>query len=228
MGGFIVQGPGGNSNPPSCLDRLHNVHRRPPDASLICRRAATLAAAKTASNFFQFAVAPVSGDQCSLSSIAFVTYQQNPHATATVVLEYSTNAFATAGVAVATNNPVSNDWNGATNTVSLSGISALQNLTNTVTFRIWGYGFGPYEDKGLGQVAGNNPDVVVVGTVTFPVVTPVSISLQMTNSNLRLTWPHGTLLESSNVSGPWTTNFAASPFTVSPTNAQKFYRLRVQ
>ena len=161
--------------------------------------AATLAAAKTAGNFFQFAVAPASGNQCSLSSIAFVTYQQNPHATATVVLEYSTNGFATAGVAVATNNPVSNDWNGATNTVSLSGISALQNITNTVTFRIWGYGFGAYEDKGLGQVPGNNPDVVVVGTVTFPAAPSVSISLQMSGSNLQLTWPQGTLLESSNV-----------------------------
>ena len=81
--------------------------------------AATLAAAKTAGSYFQFAVAPVSGDQCSLSSVAFTTYQQNPNATATVVLEYSTNGFATAGVAVATNNPISNDWNGATNTVSL-------------------------------------------------------------------------------------------------------------
>ena len=188
--------------------------------------AATLAAAKTAGNFFQFAVAPASGNQCSLSSIAFVTYQQNPNATATVVLEDSTNGFATAGVAVATNNPVSNDWNGATNTVSLSGISALQNINNTIAFRIWGYGFGPFEDKGLGQVPDNNPDVAVVGTVTFP--SPVSISLQRNGSNLQLTWLQGTLLESSNVLGPWTTNFATSPFTVSPTNAQKFYRLRVQ
>jgi len=188
--------------------------------------ATTLAAAKTAGNYFQFAVAPVSGDQFSLSSIAFVTYQQNPHAAATAVLEYSTNGFATAGVAVATNNPVSNDWNGTTNTVSLSGISVLQNITNTVTFRIWGYGFGPFEDKGLGQVPGNNPDLDVVGTVKFP--SPVSISLQMNGSNLQLTWPQGTLLESSNVSGPWTTNIATSPFIVSPTNAQRFYRLRVQ
>ena len=80
----------------------------------------------------------------------------------------------------------------------------------------------------MGQVPGNNPDVVVVGTVTFPVAAPVSISLQMSGSNLQLIWPQGTLLESSNVSGPWTTNFAASPFIVSPTNAQRFYRLRVQ
>ena len=190
--------------------------------------AATLAAAKTAGNYFQFTVAPVTGNQCSLASIAFVTYQQNSHATATVVLEYSTNSFATAGVALATNNPVSSDWNGTTNTVSLSGISALQNLTNAVTFRIWGYGFGGYEDKGLGEVAGNNADVAVVGTVTFPVAAPVSISLQMSGANLQLTWPQGTLLESSNVLGPWTTNVATSPFTVSPTNAQKFYRLQVQ
>jgi hypothetical protein len=189
--------------------------------------AATLAAAKTAGSFFQFAVAPVSGDQCSLSSIALVTYQQNTHATATVVLEYSTNGFATAGVAVATNNPVSDGWNGNSKTVSLSGISALQNITSTVTFRIWGYGFGAFEDKGLGQVPGNNADVAVIGTVTFPLA-PVSISLQMSGSNLQLTWPQGTLLESSNVLGPWTTNLAPSPFTVSPTNAQMFFRLRVQ
>jgi len=270
--------------------------------------ATTLSAAKTAGSYFQFAVAPFSGNQFSLSSIAFVTYQQNSHAAATVVLEYSINGFATAGVAVATNNPISYDWNGATNIVSLSGISVLQNITNMVTFRIWGYGFGPYEDKGLGQVAGNNPDVAVAGTVTFPVAAPtfnppagtyagsqsvtistttagstiryttdgstptpstgtlyagpaiigtntllqaiafqagylnsavagasytinlpaVSISLQMSGSNLQLTWPQGTLLESSNVSGPWTTNFATSPYTVSPTNAQMFYRIRVQ
>jgi hypothetical protein len=190
--------------------------------------AATLAAAKTAGSYFQFVAAPVSGDQCSLSSVAYATYQQTPHATATVVLEYSTNGFATAGIAVATNNPVSDGWNGATQTVSLSGISALQNITNAVTFRIWGYGFGAYEDKGLGEIAGNNPDVAVVGTVTFPVVAPVSLNLQRSGSNLQLTWPQGTLLESSNLSGSWTTNFGSSPFTVSPTNAQKFYRLRVQ
>jgi hypothetical protein len=187
---------------------------------------ANLAAAVAAGSYFQFGVGAASGNQFSIASVAGVAYQQNTDTNATTVLEYSTNGFATAGVAVATNNPVSNDWNGATNTVSLSGISALQNINNTIAFRIWGYGFGPFEDKGLGQVPDNNPDVAVVGTVTFP--SPVSISLQRNGSNLQLTWPQGTLLESSNVLGPWTTNFATSPFTVSPTNAQKFYRLRVQ
>lgn len=190
--------------------------------------ATNLAAARTAGSYFQFAVAPVSGNQCSLSSISWVTYQQNPHATATVVLEYSTNGFTTAGVPVATNSPVSSGWNGTTNTALLSGFSDLQNITNAVTFRIWGYGFGAYEDKGLGQVPGSNPDVAIIGAVAFPLVAPASISLQVTNSNLQLTWSQGTLLESTNLSGPWTTNLAIPPYIVSPTNAQKFYRLRLQ
>ena len=38
-------------------------------------------------------------------------------------------------------------------------------------------------------------------------------------------WTAGTLLESTNVTGPWVTNSGVSPYTVQPTNTQKFYRL---
>jgi len=40
-----------------------------------------------------------------------------------------------------------------------------------------------------------------------------------------LTWATGTLLETTNLAGPWATNSAASPYTVAPTNTQMFYRL---
>ena len=40
-----------------------------------------------------------------------------------------------------------------------------------------------------------------------------------------LNWTSGTLLEATNLSGPWVTNPAVSPYTVVPTNAQMFYRL---
>jgi hypothetical protein len=43
-----------------------------------------------------------------------------------------------------------------------------------------------------------------------------------------LSWPVGTLLEASELSGPWTTNNAASPYIVSPTAAKRFYRVLVQ
>jgi hypothetical protein len=55
----------------------------------------------------------------------------------------------------------------------------------------------------------------------------VVLNIQSTGANLVLTWSQGALLEASNVNGPWATNFAAlSPWTVSPTNAQKFYRVQ--
>jgi len=43
--------------------------------------------------------------------------------------------------------------------------------------------------------------------------------------NLTITWSQGTLLQATNLTGPWTTNAAASPYTASPTNAQMFFRV---
>jgi hypothetical protein len=67
-------------------------------------------------------------------------------------------------------------------------------------------------------------DAVVV---TAPA--PVTVYLTPSGANLQLTWSSGTLLEATNVTGPWVTNLTAtSPFVVSPTNAQMFFRVRVQ
>jgi len=49
--------------------------------------------------------------------------------------------------------------------------------------------------------------------------------IQNTVPNPVLNWVSGTLLGSSNLSGPWVTNSAVSPYMVVPTNAQMFYRL---
>jgi hypothetical protein len=40
-----------------------------------------------------------------------------------------------------------------------------------------------------------------------------------------LNWAAGTLQKTTNLSGPWVTNTAVSPYTVVPTNTQMFYRL---
>jgi hypothetical protein len=133
---------------------------------------ANLAAAESAGSYFQFGVSPVSGNQYSLASVAYVAYQQNTYAGSTIVLEYSTNNFATAGVPVNTNNPINSGWAGTTNVVSLAGLPALQNTSNSITFRLYGYGFPGYADKGLGLVPGDNPDLAVAGSVYYPVATP--------------------------------------------------------
>jgi|GEM_PF-1142054 len=58
----------------------------------------------------------------------------------------------------------------------------------------------------------------------------VSLNVQVsTDKKMQLTWPQGTLLQATNITGPWTTNATAiSPFTVNPTESQMFYRVKVQ
>ena len=43
-----------------------------------------------------------------------------------------------------------------------------------------------------------------------------------------LNWAAGTMLQAADITGPWATNPVASPYTVSPTNAQMFYRVLVR
>jgi hypothetical protein len=43
-----------------------------------------------------------------------------------------------------------------------------------------------------------------------------------------LTWSQGTLLQATNLAGPWVTNPAVSPYPVAPTNAMMFFKVRVE
>ncbi len=56
----------------------------------------------------------------------------------------------------------------------------------------------------------------------------VTLSIQKIVGGLQLNWPQGTLLESTNVLGPWTTNSATSPYTISNPTGNKYFRVRVQ
>lgn len=57
---------------------------------------------------------------------------------------------------------------------------------------------------------------------------PVSLSIQRSGNNYVVSWPRGTLLEADQITGPWTTNTATSPFTNSPSGSGKFYRVQVK
>jgi len=56
----------------------------------------------------------------------------------------------------------------------------------------------------------------------------INPSIKRTGTSLLLTWQQGTLLQSSNVTGPWVAISAASPYTVSPTNAWRYYHVQVK
>ena len=65
----------------------------------------------------------------------------------------------------------------------------------------------------------------IIASVTPPAVT---LSLQRSSTSFQLTWLRGVLLEADHLTGPWTTNAATSPFIVTPTAPQKFYRVIVR
>jgi hypothetical protein len=44
--------------------------------------------------------------------------------------------------------------------------------------------------------------------------------------NLTLLWSRGTLLQSTNLAGPWTTNPSASPCKFAPTNSQMYFKVK--
>ncbi len=61
-----------------------------------------------------------------------------------------------------------------------------------------------------------------------PPITFESSSATAAAGTFVLTWPQGTLLETTNLAGPWITNTTTSPCTVSPTNAHMYYRVKVE
>ena len=57
----------------------------------------------------------------------------------------------------------------------------------------------------------------------------VTLQIQPVGAGYQLIWAQGTLLEATDLMGPWTTNSAAtSGYTVTPDGVKKFYRILVQ
>jgi hypothetical protein len=57
----------------------------------------------------------------------------------------------------------------------------------------------------------------------------VTLQFQFSADTLKLTWSQGTLLQATNLLGPWITDAAASsPYTVAPTNAQLYFKVLVE
>lgn len=56
-------------------------------------------------------------------------------------------------------------------------------------------------------------------------VAPTLLSLQKSGDQIVLSWPQGTLLQADEITGPWTTNAVTSPYTLTPSETRKFYRV---
>jgi hypothetical protein len=71
---------------------------------------------------------------------------------------------------------------------------------------------------------------VALSAATLAGPAPVNVTYSRSGSSLQLNWLYGTLLQASNVTGPWTVNRNASPpsYSITPTGPQMFYRVQVQ
>lgn len=135
----------------------------------------SLATAVAKQDYFQFIVAPSNGYALSLSTLNLSLYEQIDR-NSTVVVEYSTDQFATYTALPAITN-ITATWAGTLTTLSLINETALQNMTSAVTFRVYGYGFDG-SDHGLGRGSGSNTDLSVVGTIaTVPEVASLGTML---------------------------------------------------
>ena len=88
-------------------------------------------------------------------------------------------------------------------------------------------------------VSGDAGNYDVVVTNSFGSVTSVAVSVTgivanpkvtvtRSGTDMVLSWPSGSLLEATNVLGPWTTNSATSPYQFTPTAPQRYFRLQLQ
>ena len=68
----------------------------------------------------------------------------------------------------------------------------------------------------------------VILTVSAGAPPAILLTNQWDGSQMTLSWSQGTLLEATNLLGPWTTNTSPSPCMVTPTGPIRFYRVKVQ
>jgi len=129
-------------------------------------------------------------------------------------------------------------------TIYLYNTNGLASATNAIphTAEAWdghaliGYNGGYYDYNFPGDIdevavfnyAFTPAQVLNLYNAAFGSAPSVTLTIQKIGANVVLAWPQGTLLEANQVSGPWTTNNAASPYTNAPTSAQKFYRVIVR
>jgi len=101
-----------------------------------------------------------------------------------------------------------------------NGVVTSQTITNTTAFRYVRY---------LGPPNGSCNVAEVQFYSANPPPAPPVLTNDWNGTQLMLSWSGGVLLEATNAAGPWVTNTSAiSPFVVTPTGPQNFYRLQIQ
>jgi hypothetical protein len=166
------------------------------------------------------------GYLASTSSVATVTVLAAPTLSAPVALP-STNVFAGMSVTLICSNytgipPYAFQWQASTNGLAYFNLNGA--LTNQTLLS--GVSPGNSGFYRLNLTAGGLS--VTSAALQLIVNPPATVNLLPSGGSLILTWPQGALLQATNVTGPWSTNNTASPYTNVPNQPQMFYRVQLQ
>jgi len=111
------------------------------------------------------------------------------------------------------------------------GVDSFDDGVSYIGYDTAGNGLTPRRwNGGLGQVMVFDQALspAEINALYAGVPPAVTLSLAQSGKKIVLTWPQGTLLQATNLTGPWVTNSAASPYTNTATGAAMFYRVLVQ
>jgi hypothetical protein len=97
----------------------------------------------------------------------------------------------------------------------------------TVTYAAPSSGPEPFLIVRYWQIAGSGNVTLNAATLQGSVAVAVTLQ-QVAGGNLQLSWPQGTLLQATNLGGPWVTNNNTSPYTFPPAGPRQFFQVKVQ
>ena len=128
----------------------------------------------------------------------------------------STNAYVGQSVtftaAFTGNTPLTNQWQFSADGISYSSIVGASNTTLTLT-DVQLTNTGSYRLTASNPLGSGPPSAAATLTVSEP----PNVGSSFTNGSLTLTWPAGgTLLQATNLAGPWTVVATPSPYTLTP------------
>jgi hypothetical protein len=167
---------------------------------------------------------------------ALSSFGESPNSVATSAYACTPPAIPSGVAAVASSQQITISWNPIPSATSYSLARALNstpysyiatgltatNYTDRNVFNGTNYSYVVFANNSCAQ---SSQSAYANATPILPIG---FIAIQPFGSNVVLTWPQGTLLQATNLTGSWVTNPATSPSTVFTTNTQMFFRLQIQ
>lgn len=114
---------------------------------------------------------------------------------------------------------------GGSNIVVYAGTGTSVDVTSLPLSQCY---FSVYSYANVGGTNYYNLQNPASASINLAPVTSVSVGITNVAGGIQISWPQGTLLEATNILGPWTTNVATSPLLITNPVGNRFFRVQLQ